>query len=135
MPFVVDCSVTARWYIEGQATVYADSVLAALETEAAYAPSLWRLEMTNLTLKLERRKLLTPRQAESVIERAARLPVVVHEDLFSLKEIHQFGRTQMLSSYDSSYLLLALRLDMEVATEDTAMLVACKRLGIPIFRR
>lgn len=50
MPFVVDCSVTARWYLEGQATVYADSVLAALETDVAYAPTLWRLEMANLVL-------------------------------------------------------------------------------------
>ena len=50
MPFVVDCSVTACWYIEGQATVYADRVLAALETEVVYVPALWRLEMANLVL-------------------------------------------------------------------------------------
>jgi predicted nucleic acid-binding protein len=135
VPFVVDCSVTACWYIEGQATVYADSVLAALETEVAYAPALWRLEMANLVLKLERRKHLTPKEAEAVIEHAAKLPIVVHEELFGLKDVHRFGRTQMLSSYDASYLLLAMRLSVEVATHDAAMIAACERLSIPIFRR
>jgi predicted nucleic acid-binding protein len=41
----------------------------------------------------------------------------------------------MLSSYDASYLLLALRLSVEVATQDAAMIAACERLSIPIFRR
>jgi hypothetical protein len=50
-----------------------DRVLAALETEVAYAPALWRLEMANLVLKLERRKFLTPKEAEAVIETAAKL--------------------------------------------------------------
>ena len=134
MPFVVDCSVTACWYIEDQATVYADNALAALETEIVHAPALWRLEMANLVLKLERRKHLTTNEAEAVIERAAQLPIVVHEEPCGLKDVYRFAAMHALSSYDASYLLLAVRLGVEVATQDTAMLAACERSSIPIFK-
>ena len=51
-----------------------------------------------------------------------------------LKEILSLARTLGLSTYDASYLDLAMRLDLPLATLDAALANAAKKSGVQIYR-
>jgi len=44
------------------------------------------------------------------------------------------GQRQQLTAYDAAYTALALRLNVALATQDSAMISAARRLQIPILR-
>ncbi|HRV99224.1 MAG TPA: type II toxin-antitoxin system VapC family toxin, partial [Aminobacteriaceae bacterium] len=64
------------------------------------------------------------------------LPITVEQEPSErmLKEILSLARTLGLSTYDASYLDLAMRLDLPLATLDAALANAAKKSGVQIYR-
>jgi len=77
----------------------------SLESGEAYTPAVWPLEAGNVLLVAER----------------------------MFREIISIAQEHGLSTYDASYLDLAMRLGLPLATRDAALMAAAQRSGVPIY--
>ena len=133
--FVIDNSVIMTWAFRDENNPYADAVLGHLATAPAIVPSVWPLEVVNVMLVAERRSRL--QQADSVrfITLLSQLPIVVDRDWpdSRMEELLAIGRANDLSSYDASYLYLAMRRGIPIATLDEKLITAAQRVSIPLL--
>jgi predicted nucleic acid-binding protein len=83
----------------------------------------------------ERRKRSTEAQAVKWFSYLSSLPIVVDETTndHAWNEVLTLGRAHHLSAYDASYLELALRRGLPVASLDDELKAAASVLGVPIF--
>jgi predicted nucleic acid-binding protein len=134
-PFVLDCSVTMAWCFEDECDAYADAVLGALGRGDALVPAIWPLEVANVLLVAERTKRLKKADSARFVELVRGLPVVVESFAGDtvLDRVIGLGREFGLSSYDASYLELAMRQGLPLATRDKALARACKKAGVPLL--
>ena len=109
--FVVDNSVVMSWGFQDQANDYADRVLGQLMGATAYVPSVWPLEVVNDLLAAERRSYISEADSVRFINLLSQLPILVqHEGPDkAMKDLLALARAHELSSYDASYLDLAMK--------------------------
>jgi predicted nucleic acid-binding protein len=131
--FALDCSMTMAWCFEDEATPYSESVLEALAEGEAVVPPLWSLEVANVLVVGERKKRLFPAQSLRFIELLQNLPITLDADVRPIGEILGLAREQGLSSYDASYLDLAVRTCLPLASLDGPLLEAAARFGVARF--
>lgn len=130
MAFVVDNSVVIAWFVGSQATTYTNRLRERARREALHAPAVWPLEFVNTLWGLQRRRLLRAHQVDEVVNKAARLSVIVHGEPVSMPLLLGLARQFTLSSYDASYLELAQRLGLPLAAKNTPLIAAAQRAGI-----
>jgi predicted nucleic acid-binding protein len=131
--FVLDCSATMAWCFGDEATTKTDRLLASLaSTRQAHVPAVWSLEVINVLLVAERRKRISRKDASSFLKLLEAMPIVSETELSSpnLEGIHNLGRTHRISAYDASYLELALRKTVPLATLDNKLKAAARTLKI-----
>ncbi len=131
--FVVDASVTMAWCFEDEATEATDAVLDRLRSERALVPEIWPLEVANVLLVAQRRGRVSEAQIGRFVRLLAQLPVDVDETGPDIASLVALGRTHALSSYDASYLLLAERAGLPLATLDERLTRAATRAGVPLL--
>lgn len=138
MTFVLDNSVTMRWcFGDGKPSDlnYATAVARRLQTEGAMVPAIWGLEVANVLARAEAQNILTPERLNGFLQ----LLHAMHIDAdpataqHALTDTLSLARTHRLSAYDASYLELALREGLPLATLDTDLRKAAKRAGIKAF--
>lgn len=130
MPFVVDNSVVSGWYLEDQATPYTEHIATLLADERACAPALWELELTNVLRTSCLRQRLTAEKAQQILAHIARLPIDTDRHAVPLPELLALALRFSLSSYDATYLELALRRQLPLATRDNALRAAALAAGV-----
>jgi predicted nucleic acid-binding protein len=128
--FVVDNSVVIAWFVGSQTTAYTNRLRERARREALHAPAVWPLEFVNTLWGLQRRRLLRANQVDEIIGKAVRLGVTVHGEPVGLASLLGLARQFTLSSYDASYLELAQRLSLPLATKDAPLIAAARRAGI-----
>jgi predicted nucleic acid-binding protein len=134
MPFVLDASVATTWAFEDEITPYADQVLAALDTESAVVPAIWPLEVTNVLVLGERRGRIRPAATVEFLALLQSLPIsVVPSGYPDMNRIVDLARMYGLTSYDASYLDLAMSRAVPFATLDVALRAAAERAGVSIL--
>jgi predicted nucleic acid-binding protein len=135
--FVLDNSVTMRWCFDSGAHEYADGILDQLERErgTAFVPVLWRYEVSAVLARARNRGLLAAHKAEEFLEDLAALAITVDMEGTSriFTDVHRIATVYRLTSYDASYLELALRRDLPLATLDEELLAACEASGVARF--
>jgi len=133
--FVVDNSIVMAWCFEDERNEYADSVLECLEAGEAFVPAIWPLEVGNVLLVAERKKRLSEASIIRFLALVNNLPITVEQETPErmLKEILSLARENGLSTYDASYLDLAMRLGLPISTKDKVLLKAAKKCQIPVF--
>ena len=134
--FVIDNSVVMSWCFQDETNKYADDVLGFLEEGIAYVPAIWPLEVSNVLLVAERRRLLSQADSSRFISLLFELPIIVDQESPErmLSEILALAREYKLSSYDASYLDLAMRKGLPLATTDMNIIAAAKRSSVPIIK-
>lgn len=132
--FALDCSMTMAWCFEDEATPYSESVLEALADGEAFVPPIWSLEVANVLVVAERKKRLLPAQSLRFVELLQSLPIVLDAEVRPLGEVLGLAREQRLSSYDASYLDLAVRAGLPLASLDQPLLEAASRFGVARFK-
>ncbi len=134
--FVIDNSVVMSWCFRDQANPYADSILERLTEAVAYVPSIWSLEVVNMLLAAERRKIMGEADSVRFIKLLSQLPIFVeyesHEKV--MKELLGLARAHSLSSYDASYLDLAMRKGLPLATLDKNLRKAAQSTNVLILK-
>jgi predicted nucleic acid-binding protein len=133
--FVIDNSVVMSWCFEDEVNPYADTVLESLRDGEAFVPGIWPLELGNVLLVAERKKRIGEASAVRFLELVIGLPLTVEQEApqRTLAEIVSLARKLKLSTYDASYLDLAMRLGLPMSTLDVSIRKAAKRLGIPAY--
>ena len=133
--FVIDNSIVMSWCFSDEISQYADAVLDRLQESTAFVPSIWPLEVVNVLLVAERKKRL--READSVrfITLLSQLLIIVEYERTAriMNDLLTLGRANRLSSYDASYLDLAMRKGLPIATIDTRLIAAAKKTDVQIF--
>ena len=134
---MLDCSVTAAWLFEDEASPYAEAVLDALAADhEALAPLIWPLEVGNVFLVGERRGRITQAQSTAFWETLKAMPITVdaRAPLASSDGIIALGREHGLSAYDAAYLELAVRNSAPIATLDDKLVSAAHASGAGLWR-
>ena len=132
MTIVVDASMAAAWMLPDERNDTTDEVLLRLIREPGRAPSLFWHEARSLFLKAERRGRFPAGGASAFMQRLWRLPIEdagagADATVFALAGAHG------LSSYDATYLALALAEQRPIATLDKKLADAAKAEGIGVL--
>lgn len=138
MSFVLDNSVTMRWFFgdgKPQEIAYASKVLEALKRDSALVPATWGLEVANVIARAETKGLVTEARSGAFLEMLQGVDIDVDSATFAqaLSDTLQLARRYKLSSYDASYLELALRLGLPLATLNDDLQKSAKKAGVKRF--
>jgi predicted nucleic acid-binding protein len=133
--FVIDNSVVLAWCFEDESDSYCEEVLDALQDGTAYVPVVWPLEVTNVLLVAGRKARISPAKAVQFLHMLEALPLLLDAESQSLVfgEIFALGEKTGLTSYDASYLALAMRRGIPLATKDKTLKKAAAKLKVAVF--
>ncbi len=133
---VLDASVALAWCFEDEANSYTEAVLEALAEGEALVPTVWPLEVGNGLLVAERRGRLTQADTVQFLALLQQLPIAVEPETPErmLGELLSLAREYRLSSYDASYLDLAMRRGLPLATQDKGLRQAAARCGVRVYQ-
>lgn len=131
--FVLDASVVIAWALgEPETFDRAMAVLTAMKTSKALVPAIWQTEVANTLAVKERQKRIDDAFLRKLLKQVQELPAEV--DLVAAREafdrVLPLARRHQLSVYDATYLELALRERVPLATFDEALQQAAKREGV-----
>jgi predicted nucleic acid-binding protein len=134
--FVIDNSVVMAWCFAETSSGYARDVLNLLTDHHALAPAVWPLEAANFLLVAERRRRIPHAHALRFLQLLGSLPITVDPEPAGavFDQIFALARTTGLSSYDASYLWLAVRESVPLATLDDALRKAARQCGVKILQ-
>ena len=132
MPFVLDCSVTMAWVFPDEASEATGRLRDSLIDDRAFVPSLWPVEVGSVLLAAARRGRVDADEWPRICASLDALPIEVEPvstprvwgPTLTLAERHD------LSVYDATYLELALRMKLPLATLDRALAAAAKTAGV-----
>ena len=128
---VIDASVSLSWVYTDEHSAASDALLARVADQGAVVPSLWRLEIASALQTGIKRKRIDAMYRDAVIQKLLSLPIETDPDTndyawtatLRLADIHQ------ITVYDASYLELALRRGLPLATRDDQLAAAAASAG------
>ena len=138
MKFVLDNSVAMRWFFgdgKPKEISYAKNVLENMRRATALVPAIWGLEVSNVIAKAEAKGLVTEARSSIFLEMLKELDIEADVQTYSrsLDDILNIARRYGLSAYDASYLELALREDISLATLDEDLMKSAKKAGAKVY--
>jgi predicted nucleic acid-binding protein len=132
--------VALSWLLEdaGASQAYAAAVFDTLggsESEA-HVPVTWGLELANVIAKAEGRNELPVARSHAFLNSIEAAPIVCDTATYAraLHETLELARRYRLSAYDASYLELALRSGLPLATLDADLRRAAGTAGVKLFK-
>ena len=133
--FVLDTSVVMTWCFDTENSTYGDDVLGSLVSCEAIVPAIWPLEIGNVLVVAERRKRLSKSASVRFLALLGDLPITVVQETADrmTREILALARERRLSTYDASYLDLAMRTGLPIATLDSVLHRAALDCGVALF--
>lgn len=135
MSYILDASVTLAWCFSDEATPETVTLLNRLESEIAFVPTLWSLEVGNILVNAERYKRITYAQISEFITLLGSINIRVDTETATrgFHEIIILAHAEKLTTYDAAYLELAMRLGLPLATKDKQMRQVATRLGLELI--
>jgi predicted nucleic acid-binding protein len=132
MAFVLDASVTMVWGLEDEDDAIAEVAWRRLESDLAHVPAIWWFEVRNVLLVNERRQRISEQDTMTFVQALSKMDIEIDQTPVE-GVILALGRTHRLTVYDASYLELALRRGLPLATLDKKLAAAAKTEGIPLI--
>ncbi len=132
MAVVIDASVAVAWFVQSQASNYADRIGHRTRHEALVVPSLWEAEFANVMAVLLRRRVLARHQVAAVLARAERLNLVIDRDAAAARVLFTLADRHGISAYDAVYLELSARRGLPLATRDANLARAARAAGVAL---
>ena len=135
MAFVLDCSVTMAWIFQDEATEATDRLRDDLVETFASVPALWPVETANVLLVATRRGRIAHHEWPSIRTYLDALPIEV--DPVSLSRTWgaalDLAHVHRISVYDATYLELARRLRLPLATLDAELRAAARSADVDVL--
>jgi predicted nucleic acid-binding protein len=139
MRFVLDNSVAMRWLLQDgndERLTYAAKVLDILtqENSEALVPGIWALEAANVMLKAQTKNAVTEARCATFVGLLQDMTITTDPltATCALGDTLQLARRFKLSSYDASYLELAMREGLPLATLDVDLRRAMAHTGVAL---
>jgi predicted nucleic acid-binding protein len=135
MRFVLDTSITLAWVYADEATEVVLQLFDVVKADGAWVPELWRWEVANVLQMNVRRGRHAGSFRDGVLSDLALLPIQVDAEAgrqawdAALCLADQLG----LTVYDASYLEIASRRKIPLATLDHQLRNAAMRVGIQVL--
>jgi predicted nucleic acid-binding protein len=134
--FVIDNTVTMAWCFTEEATELTETLLSRLSssTDSAIVPALWLYEVVNVTALAVRSGRVTEAKAHAFLESLADLPIEVENPtrIQMFVSVRALVAQYKLTAYDASYLELAIRHKLPIASADKAVMRAAHTAGIAL---
>ncbi|MFV3127859.1 type II toxin-antitoxin system VapC family toxin [Niveispirillum sp. KHB5.9] len=135
MSFVIDSSVLMSFLLPDEPDDRTLHLLDRLSYDGAFAPVLLKYEIMNALLAAERRRRVEPSYRLQALAQFQRMPIQfdlpTEPDLW--RQVADLAAKHNLTGYDASYLALAMRLGVPVATYDREIIAAARSLSVPLF--
>ena len=132
---VLDASVALAWFVPDEGGGWAGSLLDCVTEDGAAVPGLWPLEVGNALLQAERRGRVTAAQRTGALGAIGGLPIEVDAEtaLRAWSETLGLAERFTLTLYDATYLELAQRRSLPLASLDRDLCAAGKALGLDLL--
>ena len=132
---ILDSSVALSWCFEDEASPEMDAIYERVRDEGGIVPGLWHVEVGNVLVQAERRGRISAAAVAARLESLAQLPISVDIEAPARAwgAIVLLARTEGLTTYDATYLDLAMRLGLPLATNDRALADAARRAAVPVL--
>lgn len=134
--FVLDNTVTMAWCFTDEATEFTETLLSRLSnlTDSAIVPALWLYEVINVTELAVRKGRITAEKANAFLESLADLPIAVESPALPqmFVSVRELVGQYKLTAYDASYLELAIRHNLPIASSDKALVKAAQAAGVNV---
>src|SRR4029077_18552798 len=123
------------WCFDDEATPATRALLDRFDNEQAEVPALWHLELADVLSSSERKRRITPARTSEFIALITGLPIAIDEETSNraLGAVLELARSQRISAYDASYLELAMRRGIPLATKDEDLAKAARRVGVTLL--
>jgi predicted nucleic acid-binding protein len=134
--FVADSSIGVAWVVPAQSSSSATELLdRILSGTRFFVPALWPFEVSNALLALTRRGKIGNDHYRRAVDALRRLTPVIDEDgpRLALGQTSDLAARHRLSVYDASYLELAIRRRLPLASRDTALISAAKKHELEVL--
>ncbi len=134
MAFVLDASIVLAWLLPDEDSEAAQRIVTRLATESAQAPSLLHFEVSNALLQAGRRERISAALRAEMRAAFFALPVAIDSpDASALERSDAIAARHALSIYDASYLELAARRGIALATFDAALARAARAESVDLL--
>ena len=132
---VIDASLTMTWYFDDEITPSTEAILDRVSDAGAVVPVLWRLEVANAFQSALRRKRISPGYRDESLTELANLPITVDADTdtYAWTTTLRLAERFRLTIYDATYLELAQRRSLPLATLDKEVRDAAETLNIALL--
>lgn|SRR3990167_7236454 len=133
--FVLDASIALAWCFSDESTQKTLALLESLAVSTAFAPEIWPLEVGNILVQAQRQKRITYAKITEYLSLLNNLNIKIDRETTprALHEILSLAYTEKLSTYDATYLELAMRLGLPLATKDAQLGKTAARLGVEVY--
>ena len=135
MSLVLDCSVTLAWLLPDEDPRPVQAVLDRIVASRAWVPNLWRLEVANSLQSAVRRKRIDAAFRDASLADLGLLNIQADPDTanFAWGETLRLADAHDLTLYDATYLELARRLSLPLASQDKSLRLAAKKCKVPLL--
>jgi predicted nucleic acid-binding protein len=132
---VLDSSVTLAWIYSDETNDAIRAVFEQIADAGAVVPSLWRLEVANSLTVAVRRRRIDAGFRRAALSDLALLDIATdpHTDAQAWSETLHLADRYRLTLYDASYLELARRRALPLATLDGDLGAAAGKLGVRLL--
>jgi predicted nucleic acid-binding protein len=132
---VLDAAIAVSWCIPSETYDAAAAALDAIVRGGALAPGLWPIEVANALLMAERRQRISEAQRLRALQALAELDIEVdvQDAAVIWGRVSHLAQIHHLTVYDATYLDLALRRSLPIATTDKALARAADATGLGVF--
>ncbi len=135
MPFVLDSSVALSWVLPDEFNPALDRLCDRLSDDVALVPPIWPLEIGNALLVAVKRGRLTTRDLHRLTTALRALPVEIEtaSTARSLDETLSLAQRYNLTTYGASYVELAQRRHVALATLDDRLRKVCSSAKVALL--
>ena len=135
MSFVLDNSVALAWCFADEQTGPIMALLDRVTKSGAVAPQIWPIEAYNGLLTAERRGRIDGAERRRLAGLLNDLPIVIDDETASRmwRATADLAERHRLTAYDATYLELAIRLGLPLATNDTDLAAAARSTRVHLL--
>jgi predicted nucleic acid-binding protein len=132
---IVDASAVAGFLFKDETSAAAIALLDRAIRETVRVPAIWPLECANMIRQAERRRRIGSAEVADAVDLLTKLVGELdNADLpRALGPVLALSRRHGLTAYDASYLELALRTGLPLATRDQELIAAARAEGVPLL--
>jgi predicted nucleic acid-binding protein len=132
---ILDSSATLAWTFPEERTNAILDLFKLVANHGAIVPELWRIEVANTLNVGIRRGRISKANRHGILADLENLPISVDGETrnHTWRKTLELSDSHQLTVYDATYLELAMRLSLSLATLDEDLRKAAQREGVPLL--